>query len=346
MESVSIRQKAALISVFASIAIFAIKFLAYNATHSAAVLSDATESIVNVLAAIVAFFVVRFASQPADQDHPYGHGKAEYFSSTFEGGMIFFAGLTILFQSIRALISREELHQLEMGLLIVGIAAIFNLVLGIYLGRVARKQNSAALKASSVHVLSDVWTTIGVIAGLILVILTGWTWVDPVVAVLVALQLSYSGYKIVREAMGGLIDETDTTVLESLSKAMAKNRFPGIIDIHHMRVMRSGDFHHIDSHLVVPEYWDVAQAHFKTHDFEVAVVRDYKFDGEIAFHLDPCARAYCSRCDVFDCPIRVSQFKKLPEFTVSHLTGDPRQETDDATTDASGADAPKNRNNP
>lgn len=326
MESVSTRQKAALISVFASIAIFAIKMWAYQATHSTAVLSDATESVVNVVAAVVAFFVVRFAAQPADEDHPYGHGKAEYFSSTFEGGMIFFAGLTILFQSVRALFNSEELHRLETGLLIVGVAAIFNLILGIYLGRVAKKQNSAALKASSAHVLSDVWTTVGVIFGLILVILTGLTWIDPVVAILVALQLTYSGYKICREAMGGLIDEVDFASLEALGKAMSKNISPGIIDIHRMRVLRSGAFHHVDSHLVVPEYWDVAHAHFKTHEFEQAVVRDYPFDGEIVFHLDPCARAYCSVCDVFDCPIRVREFKKRVEFTVEHLISEPSRE--------------------
>jgi cation diffusion facilitator family transporter len=323
MESVSTRQRAALISVFAAVAIFAIKVWAYQATHSAAVLSDATESVVNVVAAIVAFFVVRYAAQPADENHPYGHGKAEYFSSTFEGGMIFFAGLTILYQSVRAFFAGEELHQLESGLIIIGVAAIFNLVLGIYLGRVAKKQNSAALKASSAHVLSDVWITIGVIFGLILVILTKMTWIDPLVAVLVALQLTYSGYKIVREAMGGLIDEVDPTSLEALGAAMSKNRSPGIIDIHRMRVIRSGAFHHVDAHLVVPEYWDVAHAHFKTHEFELAVVRDYPFDGEIVFHLDPCARAYCSQCDVFDCPIRVSEFKKQVEFTVEHLTSEP-----------------------
>ena len=333
MESVSTRQRAALISVIASITIFAIKVWAYQATHSAAVLSDATESVVNVLAAFVAFFVVRYAAQPADEDHPYGHGKAEYFSSTFEGGMIFFAGLTILYQSLIYLVSGEELHQLESGLIIIGVAAIFNLILGIYLGRVAKKQNSAALKASSAHVLSDVWTTIGVIGGLILVILTGQTWIDPLVAVLVALQLTYSGYKIVREAMGGLIDEVDTKSLEALGMAMMKNLAPGIIDVHRMRVIRSGAFHHVDAHLVVPEYWDVAHAHSVTHNFEMDVVRDYPFDGEIVFHLDPCGRAYCSHCDVFDCPIRVREFKNRQEFTVDHLISEPRRElyADDST---------------
>ncbi|MNJ93322.1 Ferrous-iron efflux pump FieF [compost metagenome] len=319
-----IRNRAAWVSAIASILIFFLKIGAYKITGSAAVLSDALESIVNVLAALVALYVVRFASQPADHEHPYGHGKAEYFSSTFEGGMIFFAAIVIIGESIKSLIYHEAPQKLETGLIVVGVAALLNLALGLYLHRVGRKHHSEALKASGAHVLSDVYTTVGVMVGLGLVLLTDLPWIDPVVAILVGVNLAYSGFKIVRESLGGLLDEQDETSLEDLTKSLEQNRRPGIIDIHHMRAIRSGRFHHVDAHLVVPEYWDISHVHEVEQSFEADVVRDYVFDGELAFHLDPCKKSYCSVCVVENCPIRQEPFKEARPFTLKSLTDGPR----------------------
>ncbi len=332
MDSVKSRSQAALISVIASALIFAIKVWGYQVTHSAAVLSDALESIVNVIASVVTLFVVRFAAQPADIEHPYGHGKAEYFSAAFEGGMIFFAALMIANESIRSLFSGEGLHELSMGMTIIGAAAVVNLSLSLYLKHIGNKHHSEALKASAAHVLSDVWTTVGIIAGLGLVLLTGYSWLDPLIAILVAVQLAYAGYKIVRGSLGGLIDAADVGVIKNLAASFEKNRSPGIIDIHHLRVIRSGSFHHVDAHLVVPEFWDVSRAHQQTHDFETSVVRDYPVDGEMAFHLDPCERRYCSICDVLDCPIRQTQFKQRREFKIENLITGPKPDDGTKTT--------------
>lgn len=323
MESIRNRNKAAWISLFASGAIFLLKFLAYYITNSAAVMSDATESVINVLAAIIALFVIRFASQPADNEHPYGHGKAEYFSSVFEGGMIFFAALVIIAQSIQAIWQGQSLTRIDVGLYIVGFATVLNLILGLYLKKVGTRENSEALQASGAHVLSDVWTTAGVMIGLVLVALTGIQWLDAVVAMLVAVNLAFSGFGIVRNSIGGLIDETDPKVLADLSESFNKMKRPGVIDIHKLRVIRAGSFHHVDAHIVVPQYWDVATVHDQNEKFESAVVKDYRFDGEIAFHVDPCKKSYCDICDVFDCPIRLSEFKKRKEFTVETLIADP-----------------------
>jgi cation diffusion facilitator family transporter len=320
-----IRNRTAWISAIASTLIFVLKLVAYKYTSSAAVLSDALESTVNVLAAIVALFVIRVASRPKDEDHPYGHGKAEFFSSTFEGGMIFFASLMIIGESIKSLIYHEPARQLEIGLALVGAATFLNLILGLYLKHNGKTHQSDALKASGEHVLSDVITTLGVMLGLSLVLATGWDWLDPVVAILVGLHLAYVGYGIVRESLGGLMDEVDPTTIENLANSLEKNRRPGIIDIHETRVIRSGRFHHVDAHVVVPEYWDVSKAHAETRDFEDAVVRDYNFDGEIAFHLDPCKKSYCSECNVENCPIRQAPFKALRPFSVKSLTEGPRE---------------------
>lgn len=318
-----VRNRAAWVSAIASILILVLKMGAYRLTGSAAVLSDALESIVNVIAALVALFVVRFASQPADHEHPYGHGKAEYFSSTFEGGMIFFAAIVIIFESVRALIFHEAPQKLEIGLIVVAVAALLNLILGLYLRQVGIKHHSEALKASGAHVLSDVYTTVGVMVGLGLVMLTDIPWIDPAVAILVGLNLAYSGFKIMRESLAGLLDAQDETALAALTQALEKNRRPGIIDIHHMRAIRSGRFHHVDAHLVVPEYWDISHVHEVEQAFEADVVRDYVFDGELAFHLDPCKKSYCAVCNVENCPVRQEPFRKTRPFTLKSLTDGP-----------------------
>jgi len=317
------RNKAAWISFLASVFIFGMKVAAYYYTNSTAVLSDALESTVNVVASAVALIVVRIASKPADEDHPYGHGKLEYFSAAFEGGLIFFAALMIIRESLQALFMGSEARHLESGFLIMGLAAVFNLILGIYLKRTGAREQSEALRASGAHVISDVWTTVGVLGGLGLLIFTGWEWLDSAIAIIVGFNLAYEGYKIARKSGGNLVDEADIEVLQDLAKSLEVNRQPGVIDIHQLRVIRSGRFHHVDAHLVVPEYWNISQAHNACHDFEAEVVRDYPFDGEIAFHLDPCKRAYCKMCMVEGCPIRQSPFEKRNPFTVDSLTGSP-----------------------
>ncbi|WP_413583276.1 cation diffusion facilitator family transporter [Bdellovibrio sp. HCB288] len=317
-----IRNRAAWVSALASIAIFSLKVAAYRMTGSAAVLSDALESIVNVVASLVALYVIRISAQPADREHPYGHGKAEYFSATFEGGLVLSASILIIYESVKSLIFPAPPQKLEIGMAIVSVAALLNLLLGLYLKHVGKTHQSDALKASGVHVLSDVITTAGVIVGLGLVLLTDIQWIDPVIAILIGLHLAWSGYNIVRESMGGLMDEISESSLQDLCGALEKNRQPGIINIHQLRIMRNGRFHHVDAHLVVPEYWDISKAHGETLEFEKSVVKDYVFDGELAFHLDPCKKSYCPECDMPDCPIRLQPYQSRTPFTVKSLTAE------------------------
>lgn len=316
-------RNAALISFGASLAILALKCWAFAQTGSTAVLSDALESIINVLASGVALVVMRAVSEPADLEHPYGHGKLEYFSSAFEGGLIAFAGLAIAVQALLALWGRQVPHNLDMGLWISAGTAALNLILGLYLLSVGKKQKSEALTASGHHVLSDVWSTVGVLAGLALVKWTGLGWFDPLTALVIAFQLSFSGYRIVRRSMGGLIDEVEWPTLRHLAEAFQKNRRPGVIDLHLVKIIRAGRFHHIDCHLVVPEFWHILQTHQLMEDFEDAVVATYPFDGEINFHLDPCYRDYCSICDLPDCPVRAREFSGQRAFTADSLMQAP-----------------------
>lgn len=320
------RQKAALLTVFVSVVVLALKFWAFYVTKSAAVFSDALETVVNVIAAFAGLAVIRYTIKPKDEDHPYGHGKVEYFSAAFEGGLILFAAVTILVESINVLMHPRELQQLDLGILYITLATAINLVTALYLRRVGNTVKSETLMASSAHIMSDVVTTFGVLMGLGLVHLTGLTWIDGAVTLVIAIHLIFEGSKIVRRSVSGLTDEMDDKSLSALSQSIRKNREPGIIDLHNLRAIRSGSFHHIDAHLVMPEFWNVAQAHELAHSFEAKVVADYPYDGEFAFHLDPCKRKYCKYCDVRDCPIRQENFEEPRSFSVKDLISGPYSE--------------------
>lgn len=321
-DDVSVRMNAAWLALFASVLLLALKSVAAYVTGSSAVLSDALESIVNVFTASMAVGVLKFTSAPADEEHPYGHGKAEFFSAVFEGGLIVFAAIAIALESGRSLVRGSAIESIDLGLLLSGFAALGNLALGLHLRRVGRAAKSEALVASSAHVLSDVKTTIGTIGALVVVRLTGWTWADPMMALAIAAHLAWEGGLIVRRAFGGLLDEIDLESLKTLAESIARHRRPGIIDIHHLRAIRSGSFHHVDAHLVVPEYWDVLHMHELTHEFETKVVADYPYDGEIAFHVDPCRRQFCRVCDVAECPIRQRPFERPNSFDLKSLLGE------------------------
>jgi cation diffusion facilitator family transporter len=303
------RQQAVTISLVVSVVLMAVKFWAHNLTESQAIFSDAMESIVNVLAAGVALWVIWYSAKPADQDHPYGHGKIEFFSAAFEGGLIAFASLVICFEAVQSWWKGEQLQRLNEGLLLIGAAAVANLLLGLFLRHRGHALGSVALKASGTHVISDFWTSAAVVAGLFLVQLTGWAWADPVLAVGVGLWFGWTGFRLVAEAIAGLMDQEDPKLLKDLADVLTMSLQPGIIQIHHVRMIRSGWYHHIDAHVVMPEFWDVKRVHELMNQFERSVIHDYEYGGEMNFHVDPCRRAYCKVCNVQNCPIRVEPFE-------------------------------------
>ncbi|HEY8514381.1 MAG TPA: cation diffusion facilitator family transporter [Candidatus Binatia bacterium] len=317
---VNVRLRAALLSLLVSAALLAVKYFAYLATGSVAILSDALESIINVVAAVFAVAVLRFASRPADRNHPYGHGKMEYFSAVFEGGLIAFAALAVIAYAIRDLVRGPDVHDLEYGLALTVAAGAINAALGWYLVRTGRRERSIALVADGKHVLSDFQTSVGVVVGLGLVALTGKAWFDPLAALLVGTNLCVTGYRLVREAAGGLLDEEDPRLLAALVEAFEQARFPGMIRIHRLRAIRSGRETYADAHVIVPEYWSVEQAHDQVNELERRVLAIPTIDGEIIFHVDPCLRAFCAVCDVPDCPVREEPFAGRTPLTLAEAT--------------------------
>lgn len=312
-------RRAAALALVLSIALLALKFWAYRVTHSQAVFSDAMETIVNVVSSGLALVVLNFAHKPADQEHPYGHGKVEFFSAAFEGGLIAFASTMICVGAVHSFIRGPVVEQIGIGVAVTIGSGFINAILGIYLLRTGRRHKSVALEASGSHVLSDFWTALGVVIGLICVHLSGWHWIDPAAALIVGLYLGWTGIQLVRRSIGGLLDAEDRGILEDL-RNLIKNRPVGIIQLHHVRVMRSGRFHHIDAHCVVPEFWDVSEAHERTEEFEAELMRGYTHPGELHLHVDPCRRAYCQVCEVEKCAIRRQDFVARRDLSFEELT--------------------------
>ncbi len=314
------RRFAARTTLVISVILLIAKFWAHNLTGSQAVFSDALESIVNVVAASLLLFVIYYASKPADTDHPYGHGKTEYFSAAFEGGLIVFAGVFIVIESIQALVKGNPLNSLTQGLYIVVAAGFINLLLGLYLISEGKKRKSEALKGSGYHVISDFWTSVGVVLGLILVHLTDLVWIDSLVAMAVGVLLLITGFKLAKKATGALLDEENIEDLKKLRDILEDLTIKfNIIQVHHLKLIRSGRYHHIDAHLVLPEFWTVHDVHENILLFEREILKYYEYHGELNTHLDPCRKVYCSVCDVEDCKIRVEKFNKRIGVELNHL---------------------------
>ncbi len=310
------RLRAMAISLAVSVGLLAAKYQAYHLTGSTAILSDALESIVNVVAAVFALGGIIFAGRPADRNHPYGHGKIEFFSAAFEGGLIAFAAVLIVYEVILSLLRGPDVRALDVGVPIVLGAGLVNLLLGWYLVRTGRRYDSLTLVADGRHVLADFYTSAGIVIGLLLVQFTGIAWLDPVVAAVVALNLMWTGFRLVRQAAGGLLDEEDTALLDRLLEVLQPHLGRGVIRVHHLRAIRAGRFHHVDAHLVVPEFWSVERSHELAEDLAERLIKEVGVEGEMTLHTDPCHRVYCRMCDLDDCPVRRETFAGRPRLTL------------------------------
>ena len=315
-EDARFRLRAGVISLVVSVILLAAKYQAYVFTGSTAILSDALESIVNVVAAVFGLGGLVFSGRPADRNHPYGHGKIEFFSAAFEGGLIAFAAVVIIYEVALSLVRGPDVKRIESGVLVVFVAGLVNLALGRFLIRAGRRHSSLTLVADGQHVLSDFYTSAGIVVGLGLVRLTGIAWLDPLVAAVVALNLMWTGAKLVRHAAGGLLDEEDTVLLNRLLEVLRGHVGQGVIRVHFLRAIRAGRFHHVDAHLVVPEFWSVEQAHELAEDLAQQVIKEVGVEGELSIHTDPCHRAYCAMCDLEGCPVRREPFRARPPLTL------------------------------
>lgn len=318
------RIRVSALSITAGLFILGLKYYAFHISHSAALKSDAIENVVNVVAAVFALGAIIFAGKPADREHPYGHGKIEHFSAAFEGGMISLAAVLIGYEAVHSLVDRPPLEHLGKGMAINFAAGVLNGALGLYLIHCGRKQRSLALEADGHHVLSDFYTTVGLGIGLFLVALTGWQWLDAIIALGVGGLLAWTGFKLVRSSSAALLDTEDPDLLDKLVAAINRIRPDDILAIHELRTMRSGRYIHVDIHMVVPEFYGIAQSHDLADTFAKSVVREAGIEGELHTHVDPCQRALCDHCAVEPCPIRQhSRERTLPITTEEAVAAGP-----------------------
>jgi cation diffusion facilitator family transporter len=278
---------AARLSVAVGMLLLVVKTTAFLLTGSSIVLSDALESVVHVGATLFMFWCLRYSLRPPDLDHPYGHGKVEYFSVGFEGGMVALAALAVFWQVGHDLWSGDhQVHGPSLGFALTGVAAAINLALGLYLLRVGRATGSAILVGDALHVLSDVWTSAGALLGLGLVWLTGDPRFDTWLAAALGAYILWAGLTLVRTAVGGLMDQVDPKVLARVVEAINEIREPEWLDCHNLRLRSSGDLVYVDFHLVVPADWSVARAHSAIERLETHILARLGRAGAVLVHLD------------------------------------------------------------
>lgn len=282
----AILTRAARISVAVGVVILVLKVGAWLASGSTAVLSDAVESVVHVLATIVMLTTLQISQQPPDRDHPYGHGKAGSFSVGLEGGLVALSGALVLLAVIERVVAGHSITNLTYGLIGTVVAAAVNLALGLYLVRVGRSHESDILVADGQHVLADVWTSAGVLLGLVLVKLTGMLWIDWVVAVVVGVHLLFVGGGLLRSGVGALMDRVDENDYGRVVEAVNEIREDEWIDMHDLRLRRVGDLVHVDFHLVVPGEWSIRRGHDVSEQIERAVLKALGAGGSVLVHLD------------------------------------------------------------
>lgn len=284
------RGRAAMLSLGVGVVMLVLKMGAWMMTGSATVLSDALESVVHVAATSFMFFFFRWSQQPADPEHPYGHGRAAPISVGFEGGMVLLAGVAVAWEAVSGLWAGHPPGRLDYGLLLIGLAAAINLVLGLHLVRVGRRTKSQVLVADGQHVLSDVWTSAGTLAGVgLMFFIHDPRWlviVDGGIALILAGVIVVTAVSLIRESIGSLMDEADRGLLQQIIDSITEIRDPAWVDVHELRCRRSGDQLFVDFHLTVPAEWTILQGHAAVDQLETHVLKRLGTGGAVLVHLD------------------------------------------------------------
>lgn len=321
-QNLTVQKWVAIISVL----LLAVKVIAYYTTNSVAILTDALESIVNVSAGFIGLYSLYVAGKPRDMDHPYGHGKAEFISAAIEGTMIGTAGALILYKAVQHLLHPVELRQIDYGIILVAATAVVNFVTGYFCLRTGKKNNSAALIASGRHLQTDTVSTVGIIAGLALLYFTGYQWIDSAVAILFGLFIIYTGYRITRSSIAGIMDEADMQLLDRLVQVLNKNRREEWIDLHNLRVIKYGSVLHVDCHLTVPWYMNVHQAHDEIDALAGLIRREFGESLELFVHSDGCLPFSCRICNKDSCSERKFNFEQRIVWTLENISSNKKHE--------------------
>jgi len=307
-----------LISLVTGVILMIAKFTAYFLTASNFVLTDAAESIVNVFASSFAFFSIYLSSQPRDENHPYGHGKVEFFSVFVEGLLIGLAGLVIIIKSVYGIFYPNVIHDLLKGALIIGATGVINGGLGYYMIRKGKSIPSITIEADGRHLLTDMVTSAGLVIGLFLIHFTKILLLDSLLSIFVGLYILFTCYKLVRRSVGGLMDEADFDVVNDVIEVLNASRKEEWIDIHNFRAQKYGNELHIDCHLTLPNYFDLNRVHEEVSLVD-RLINNKVTKTELFIHADPCLPDCCHYCSMPNCPIRSEPKTETIEWTMDRV---------------------------
>ncbi len=314
------QKKVIVLALIISVVLMLSKFTAYFITSSNAILTDAAESIVNVLASSFAFYSIYLSALPKDQNHPYGHGKVEFFSMFVEGILIALAGILIIFKSSYNLIYPNNVSSLFEGSVIIGFTGAINFALGKYLINKSKGLNSITLYADGKHLITDAYSSAGLVLGLLLIQYTGIKFLDGVLSIGLGVYIIFSGYKLIRKSVGGLMDESDFDRIEEVIEILNTNRRDPWIDVHNLRSQRYGPDFHIDCHVTLPYYFDLNHVHEEISQIDTLINRKGTIRTEFFIHTDPCLPQCCHYCRMNNCGVRNEPKTMDIEWTTRNLT--------------------------
>jgi cation diffusion facilitator family transporter len=308
------------LSFLVSIFLLLVKFYSYYLTNSKAILTDALESIVNVVASGFAIYSIYLSALPKDKNHPYGHGKIEFFSAGIEGVLILLAGVFIIYQSVYALIFPEPLALLPVGMALIGFSGIINGGLGYMLSKKGKDYHSLTLEADGKHILTDAASSMVLLLGIAVIYFTGYFFLDSIFSIFFSLYIIFNGYKLVRKSVAGLMDESDPKAMTATVEILNRHRKDNWIDVHNMRVQQYGGDRHIDLHLTLPYYYDLRQVHDVVQEVEEVLEENLPGHVEIFVHADPCLPEKCCHyCLVKDCPVRTFPLTKTIQWNEANM---------------------------
>ena len=304
--------------------VMALKFSAYYLTHSDAILTDAIESIVNVLAGAFVLYSLYYAAKPKDEDHPYGHGKIEFLSTGMEGGMILLAGVAMTIKGGLAFIHPHDLKNLDVGVGISILSGGINFVLAKLLLKKGTALNSSSMQADAKHLFTDTWTSVGLIVGLIIIYFTNLFWIDYLITIGLGIFIIYTGFHIIKESVFNLLDRADYGKLEHLITMLNSQRKESWIDIHNFRVVKYGSVVHVDCHMTLPWYFTLEESHKEVDALGKLATQNLNYEIEFFIHADPCLPDSCSVCLLKQCHVRQRDFVKKLEWKLENVLPDSK----------------------
>jgi cation diffusion facilitator family transporter len=316
LQNYSIQKKIVALTV----CLFLIKIAAWYMTHSIAILTDALEYTINVISGFVGLYSLYLSAQPRDNNHPYGHGKAEFLSAAIEGTLMVVSSFLIIYEAIDNLVHPHTISKLDAGIFLIAFTAILNYLAGAYALKQGTKNSSLALVATGKHLQSDTYATIGITGGLILMYFTHYTWLDSLVALIFAGIIILSGYQILRSSIAGIMDEADDKLLDEIVALLQTSRSVNWIDLHNLRIIKYGGTLHLDCHITVPWYLNVNEAHAEVDALEELVKSNFGQSVELFVHTDGCHDFSCKICSIADCKVRQSAFEKRIDWNIANIS--------------------------